>query len=480
MSSERSDLNVTIDWMKEVNIRKKDIIEGTQAFLRIPSVLDEQTATKTKPFGTGIAAALNHLLKKGKSYNFFTKNVDGFAGLIEYGKGEESVGILVHLDVVPAGEGWTSPPFSADIRDGRIYARGAIDNKGPAMAAFYAVTMIKELGLPVNRKIQLILGTDEESEWRCVEYYFKHEEMPTVGFVPDADFPIIYAEKGIADIRFNWSYEEKIELTDELFLICFHSGERFNMVPDVATASLTGKRSVLDKIKAQFLTRLADRNECGSATWEEERLVLTYEGKAAHGSTPEKGENAGHLLADFLSAYTWQNEANNYITFIKTYLFADLYGEALKIAKSDHMSGPLTVNAGVFRFKSNEEATIGLNVRYPVSESGEALFQQLQQIALENGACITIKDHMQPSYVNADHPLIQTLQHVYERQTGEKAELLTTGGGTYARSLKTGVAFGPLFPGREDVAHQKDEYIAVDDLLKATAIYAEAIYELAK
>ncbi|MFC0473197.1 dipeptidase PepV [Halalkalibacter kiskunsagensis] len=468
-----------INWTEEVVKRKAELIEETQNFLRINSILDESSSADTQPFGTGIQEAMNFLLQKGEQYNFFVKDLNGYAGIIEYGEGEESVGILCHIDVVPVADGWTSEPFTAEIRDGRIYARGAIDNKGPTMAVFYALAIVKELDLPLSKRVRIIIGTDEESNWRCVDHYFKHEEMPTVGFAPDADFPIINAEKGITDVTFNWGQKETSNSTQvSLYLSRFQAGERFNMVPDKARAMISGEREQLEKVEERFRKFLLNNEHNGSAQVEDQLLILSYEGVAAHGSTPENGLNAGVYLAQFLSGTSFQKEANDYLEFIIQY--SDFNGEALGIAAYDEVSGALSLNGGLFYFDESGEAKVGFNIRYPVTTSGEQCIEKLKQVALTNNAVFTVHDHMEPNYVNETHPLIQTLQAVYKRQVGEEPKLLAIGGGTYARSLDTGVAFGPMFPGREDVAHKKDEYIVIDDLLRMTAIYAEAIYELAK
>jgi succinyl-diaminopimelate desuccinylase len=468
-----------INWVEEVEKRKEQLIEETQNFLRINSVLDESSSTDLKPFGAGIGDSLNFLLQKAEQYDFFVKNINGYAGVVEHGKGNESVGILCHIDVVPAGDGWTSPPFSAEIRNNRIYARGAIDNKGPTMAAFFALAIVKELELPLSKRIRIIIGTDEESNWRCVDHYFKHEEMPTVGFAPDADFPIIHAEKGITDVTFTWDYREASEpRLVPLKLSRFQAGERFNMVPDSARAIISGERDQLEKVEERFKRFLLNNTHNGFAQFEDQLLILSYEGVSAHGSTPENGLNAGVYLAQFLSTNPFQKLADEYLEFIVQY--CDFTGEALGIAASDDISGALSMNAGLLYFDESGEAKVGLNIRYPVTASGEGCIQKLKQVAQSNKAVFTVHDHMSPNYVNENHPLIKTLQDVYKHQVGEEAKLLAIGGGTYARSLKTGVAFGPMFPGREDVAHKKDEYIDIDDLLRMTAIYAEAMYELAK
>lgn len=155
------------------------------------------------------------------------------------GEGDDIIGVLCHVDVVPPGDGWTSDPFSAEIRNGRIYARGAIDDKGPTMAAFYALKIVKDMNLPLSKRVRMIIGTDEESDWRCVEHYFKHEEMPTMGFAPDADFPIINAEKGIIDASLLIPHRPN-QAEPKAVLVSFQSGLRLNMVPDAAEAVIEG------------------------------------------------------------------------------------------------------------------------------------------------------------------------------------------------------------------------------------------------
>ncbi|WP_066158948.1 dipeptidase PepV [Halalkalibacter krulwichiae] len=466
-----------INWQAEVEKRKEEIVSDTQEFLRINSILDDSTITVSQPFGAGIAQALEHILTKGEKFSFFVKNVDGYAGVIEYGQGEESVGVLCHIDVVPTGEGWTTSPFSAAIRNNRIYARGAIDNKGPTIAAFWALAIVKELKLPIHKRIRMILGTDEESNWRCVDHYFKHEEMPTIGFAPDADFPIIHAEKGITDVSLVWNARDDKD-NQKIKVLQFKAGDRFNMVPDQAEVVITGDEKLLKEMKDQFTHFLVGQNHKGTTRLNGNSLQIVYEGISAHGSTPEKGVNAGLFLTQFLATYSFQSTANHFFQFVEKY--SDFTGEALGIAVQDDASGKLSMNIGKLTFSENGEAEVGLNIRYPVTASGEECLTTLKEVAGSNHAQMLVHDHMKPNYVEKDHPLIQTLQDVYERQTGEEPTLLAIGGGTYARSLKTGVAFGPMFPGREDVAHKKDECIDIDDLLRMTALYAEAMYELAK
>ncbi|HGA1024195.1 TPA: dipeptidase PepV [Bacillus cereus] len=465
-----------INWTEEVAKRKDDLIRDTQQFLQIKSVWEEESAKEGAPFGEGVEKALSFMLHKGETEGFTSKNLEGYAGHLEMGQGEELVGILCHVDVVPEGDGWTTPAYSADIRDGKIFARGAIDDKGPTMAAYYAMKIVKELGLPLSKRVRMIIGTDEESNWKCVDHYFKNEEMPTIGFAPDADFPIINAEKGISDIQVVQNGSEEKKGTYEL--VSFDSGRRLNMVPDFAEAVITGED--VNALTVAYEEYLQTAKKIGKSTIEGNTVTLQIEGISAHGSTPEKGENAGLLLANFLTTVSLDGKATAFATFATETFTGDIFGKKATIAYKDEISGPLTVNVGRICYTKENGGNLGLNVRYPVTTNFEETIVKLKAYVGTHGFEVADYSNSRPHHVDKDHVLIRTLQRVYEEQTGEKAELLAIGGGTYARSLKAGVAFGPLFPGKEELAHQKDEYIEIEDLLKATAIYAQAIHELAK
>ncbi|WP_144557311.1 dipeptidase PepV [Bacillus pumilus] len=466
-----------MNWEAEVIRKKDELIKNTQSFLQIESVLDEDGGKEGKPFGEKVDQALQFMLKKGEDEGFTVKNVDGYAGHIEYGEGEDIVGVLCHVDVVPAGDGWTTPPFSADIRENKIFARGAIDDKGPTMAAFYALKMLKDTGMKLSKRIRMIIGTDEESDWRCVDHYFKHEAMPQIGFAPDADFPIIHAEKGIIDAIVSFTYQHT-EQHQRYTLKQFTSGMRLNMVPDEATATLTVARDQdVESLKTAFEAYLADNQLSGEVKNAENGLQFTLKGESVHAMEPAHGTNAGIHMANFLSGQELDQDGLAFTSQINALFDQDTRGKKLGIACKDDISGDLTLNVGTIRYTQSEEAKLGLNVRYPVTADGKDVKKGIEGI---KGATLLKFDDSPPHHVSKDHPLVKTLQRVYEEQTGNPAHLIAIGGGTYARSLEAGVAFGPLFPGRPDCAHQKDEYIEIDDLLRATALYAQAMYELAK
>lgn len=468
-----------INWMSEVEKRKESFIKDTQDLLHIKSLLDEENTSDEAPLGQGVKEALDFMLNLGEKDGFTSKNVGNLAGHLEFGEGKELLGILCHVDVVPEGDGWTSDPFGAEIRDGKIYARGALDDKGPTMAAYYAMKIVKELGMPLKKRVRMIIGTDEESNWRCVEHYFKHEEMPTLGFAPDADFPIINAEKGIADFDMVQEDSLKGETGTNIEVVSFVSGKRYNMVPDHAKAIVHLKANQNEIIR-QFMDFMNQYGLEHSYNNQNGELILEVVGVSAHGLEPRNGKNAGLFLAKFLSTQALDAKAANYFQFVSRYFYEDSRGANLGVAYSDDISGELTINPGKLSFTCESGGSIGMTCRYPVTNKMEETKAKLDALLLDKGFVIKNFSDSKPHYVDEKEFLIQTLKKVYEEQTGEKAELIAIGGGTYARSLKAGVAFGPLFPGRPDIAHQKDEYMLIEDLLKATAIYAQAIYELAQ
>lgn len=468
-----------INWISEVEKRKEALIKDTQNLLHIKSLLDEEHAEADAPLGKGVKEALDFMLQLGEKDGFTQKNVGNLAGHLEFGEGKELLGILCHVDVVPEGDGWTSDPFGAEIRDGKIFARGALDDKGPTMAAYYAMKIVKELGLPLKKRVRMIIGTDEESNWRCVDHYFKHEEMPSLGFAPDADFPIINAEKGIADFDMvqKASLEDSAETNIEVE--SFVSGKRYNMVPDHAKAVILVKGKQNDVVE-QYVTHMKQYELEYSYQAENGKLILEVIGVSAHGMEPRNGKNAGLFLAEFLAKLSLDAKSAHYFQFVTRYFFNDSRGVNLGVAYSDDISGELTINPGKLAYSKDFGGRIGMTCRYPVTNKMEETKEKLDALLLDEGFAIENFSDSKPHHVDEKEFLIQTLKKVYEEQAGEKAELIAIGGGTYARSLKAGVAFGPLFPGRPDIAHQKDEYMYIEDLLRATAIYAQAIYELAK
>ena len=462
---------MSIDFKKEVLNHKEDLLKDLFELLSVRSILGTDITEET-PFGSGPREALDLILSFGERDGYKTKLVENKAGHIEVGQGEELFGILGHVDVVPVVEAdWTSHPFKPEIRDGKIFARGSLDDKGPTMAAYYAVKLLDKLGVKWNKRVRVIVGSDEETGFRCVEAYFKHEEQPASGFTPDAMFPLVYAEKARA------TFDHKLKFVDEdgqynYKLVKFNGGQVLNMVVASAKAELEGEASDIKEKFENFLAqeKLEGEVEVGNT------IKLTLKGKAAHGSTPQYGINGATKLAEFLSTLGLDNNGKNFVDYIVEKLANDPFGEKLGINYSDDEMGEATYNYGILEY--DLERKIGLvstDCRHPKKFD---LVDRLNGIKVDN-IDIEVTSTKEAHYVPKDDELVTTLMDVYRKHTGDtKNDAFVLGGGTYARCLKKGVAFGLLFPGKQDTMHQANEFLEIEDLLLATAIYAEGIYKL--
>ena len=462
---------MSINFKKEVLNHKEDLLKDLFELLSVRSILGTDITEET-PFGSGPREALDLILSFGERDGYKTKLVENKAGHIEVGQGEELFGILGHVDVVPVVEAdWTSHPFKPEIRDGKIFARGSLDDKGPTMAAYYAVKLLDKLGVKWNKRVRVIIGSDEETGFRCVEAYFKHEEQPASGFTPDAMFPLVYAEKA----RATFDHKLKFVLEDGNYnykLVKFNGGQVLNMVIASAKAELVGEVS---DIKEKFENFLAQEKLDGEVTVED-TIKLTLKGKAAHGSTPQYGINGATKLAEFLITLGLDNNGKNFVNYIVEKLANDPFGEKLGIDYSDNEMGEATYNYGILDYDLEKKVGIvSTDCRHPMKFD---LVARLNGVKVDN-IDIEVTSTKEAHYVPKDDELVTTLMDVYRKHTGDtKNDAFVLGGGTYARCLKKGVAFGLLFPGKEDTMHQANEYLEVEDLLLATAIYAEGIYKL--
>ena len=464
-----------IDFKAEVEKRREDLLADLFSLLEINSERDDSKADKDHPFGPGPVKALKKFLEIAERDGYETKNVDNYAGHFTFGEGDEELGIFAHMDVVPAGSSWNTDPYKPEIIDGRLYARGSSDDKGPTMACYYGLKIIKDLGLPTSKRVRFVIGTDEESGWKDMEYYFAHVGLPEpdFGFSPDAEFPIINGEKGNITEYLHFAGENR----GAARLHSFTGGLRENMVPESATAVLSGQVPEL----VDMLDEFAKEHDL-RFTYEElanGQISVTIIGKSAHGASPQSGINGATYLAKFLTQFDFEGPAKDYLDVAGNILLNDHDGTNLNIAYVDEKMGSLSMNAGVFRFdEKSTDNTIALNTRYPKGTSPEEIQTVLAQLPVTK---VTLSEHGHtPHYVPMEDTLVQTLLSVYEKQTGLKGHEQVIGGGTFGRLLKRGVAYGAMFPDYIDTMHQANEFIDVEDLFRAAAIYAEAIYELIK
>lgn len=458
----------------ETLFKEEDFIKDLKSLLSIPSVKDVHATNERAPFGGDIQKALEFMLMKGNEEGLTTFQNDGFYGYIEYGPkdAKDYIAVLCHVDVVPASGKWTKDAFEPYIKNRKIYARGAIDDKGPTMAAWYALKLLKEAGYSLKHRIRLIIGTDEESGMRCMQSYVKNEPDALFGFAPDAQFPIIHAEKGQINLQLKCKPKHS---TNSFQLVSFDAGQKGNMVPDQATVIIKGiisqKHKKVFKIMEQTYENLTVEKK------DNDTYSLQMKGVSAHGMEPHKGENAAFSLVSLLLSVE-ELQIHPYLTFIYTYLKNDFNGKNLGIDFEDNVSGKLTVNAGVFHYDNQAGGEVSLNIRCPIDTPYEKTIDQIKALAKQKGWMVAGLRSKDPHYVEAKHEGVQALQEAYKYITKNESILLSTGGATYARFLANGVAFGSVFPGKINTAHQVDEYAEIEDLKKATYIYAEALYRL--
>lgn len=447
-----------MDWLKIAKTYREEFIEKTQTLLQIPTLLDSYNPEDLEaPFGEPIRKALDWFLSMGEADGFKVKNIDNYAGHLEMGSGNEVLGILGHLDVVPTGGKWNYPPFGATLVDGKIYARGSMDDKGPSMAAYIAMKMVKDQNIHLNKKVRLILGCDEESGMRCIIRYLEKEQMPDIGFAPDADFPLIYGEKG------NLSWDIVGHENDDL-IISMESGDRYNVVPDECVV-------VLSKDVSQAFNEYLHSHQYQGKV--EENKYTIY-GKNSHAAWPYNGVNAIFLMAEFLKDHT-KSKIINYICQYHTF---DYYGKKLGIEHFDSEMKELTINLAFIHYQNNQFKA-GVNIRYPKGFEFEKQIAKIEKSILSYGFKFNQHRNSLPHYVSPDDPLVKILLTAYQKYSNDfDSPIVTIGGGTYARTLKKAVAFGPNLPKNEDLAHQPNEYLVIDDMIMAAAIYAESIVNL--
>ncbi len=445
-----------------INEYMDDLKKDLNTLISIPSVSCEGTELPEK--------ALDFFLGKAEEMGFTVKKIGNIAGHVEYGEGEEIAAVLTHVDVVPAGEGWSVQPFSLTEKDGRLYGRGVVDDKGPAMTVLYCMKALKDNGIIPKRKIRLIIGAAEETGMHDMEAYFKSEKMPDMAFTPDSDYGICIKEKGIMHIEVSAPAHDGTVLTE------FHSGNAVNAVPSKAYALVDCTESEDNQLR-----RFADAKPGEyEFIFTQDGLHIEAKGKAAHASVPEEGLNIATNLIKILAANFGEFALGSLCSFIDDAIGLELDGSSLGIDCSDAESGRLTVNVG--RVDIDESVCrVLLDIRYPVSADSGRVLRKIRQRAAIDGLRTKLISHELPLSMDENAPVIRILSDAYEKVMREKPELYSTGGGTYARTLSgCGAAFGPAFVGDETHIHDVDESISCENFMKHAMICMEAVLAFAQ
>lgn len=451
------------DWLKA---HEQALVDDTRAVLRFNSI--ESDPEPNAPYGKGNRQALDFVLGKAKEWGMETTDLEGHIGYAQFGKGDRLIMTLGHLDVVPVGDGWKHEPFGAEIDNGYIYSRGATDDKGPTMAAFYAMRAIKEVCPDIPARMRTAFGCDEESGFCCVARYMETEEAPTYGVAPDSGWPLYHAEKGIADFVIS------AEIPPSNFQILeVTGGQRPNIVIDKCSARVRVGADIRKDVEAKVAHRW-DANV--TATWSGDELHVQAKGKAAHGANPFLGDNAATRVFRFLLEVA---PFTSFESIEELLRMGQTSGVGIGIEGGDEVSHDLTCNLGIV---TTEGSTLKMlfNIRYPVTWSGDDLAARCREFLADQKGKYSMKvDRDSPSlYFPLDHPLVKTVCDVYTEETGETRAPGVMGGGTYARAIPNCVSIGTCWDG-DGMAHETDERIAIASLHKSARIYVHLFYRLA-
>lgn len=425
---------------------EKNMQDDLKAFIAIPSVSSDHE---------NVVQALRFILKLAETYGFEARSVlEDQVGVIEMGSGDETFGILTHVDVVPPGdmEDWDTDPFTAEIKDGRMYGRGTIDDKGMVIASLYAMRAVKELGLPLTKKVQLIMGTQEEVSWTDMDAYVKAYPLPDYGFTPDGEYPICNIEKGTVDQTMEFDITDTEE-PEGLYLKGLDIGIANNVVPG--------------KAKAQ----LSDGSE------------ITAVGKAVHSCQPERGDNAMFILTDQLKEM--ELEPNKLLSLLEAVRedMSDPFGSKVGLySENEYYMGEF-VHRNAFAptiFKTKDgKATINVNVRFPYGEDSKRIQDNFENWAKAHGGHTVKVNDLPAVFVSRERPFLKVFAEAYEDVSPFKNEFTLAYGGSYAKAMPNVVSWAPLFPGEEDTCHEPNEYIDLANMLMSAEIFASSIEKIA-
>lgn len=430
------------------------------SWIQINSIHDETTIASNKPYGKGVYEALRFIGKLAEKDGFKVDYCKGHATEITFGKGP-LIGVYAHADVVPVAEGWNHPPFGGVIEKDRMYGRGTSDDKGPAMAAYYALKLLKDQSLIDGYQVRLVIGGNEEKGSGCLKFYFNElkKPYPESGFTPDGNFPLIYGEKGISNYeiygKVNWKPIHSIR-----------AGIVSNSVIDEATAVVDLDETLEKRARQSKLPY--------KITHDKKTTTLTLFGKAAHGSTPHLGVNAGVKILDVLAK---QYPIESLVMLADQY--SQFNGKKLNQYYTSKLLHETTLNVGLIAYEK-QQFSLTANYRYPETVNFDDVAKGVEAITPKP---LKFKTSMtsRPLLVEPNSPMIQTLLRAYQEETGDKkTPMMTIGGGTYAKEAKNTVAFGSKFPGKQDFIHENDEKIDLEDLHRSISVYARAIHDLGR
>lgn len=456
-----------------IDAHREEMIEDICTLCRINS--EKMPGAKGKPYGEGAFQALRTALGMAQAYGFEVRSYDNYVGTVDLNQGKPQLDILAHLDVVPAGDGWTeTSPFEPVIKEGRLFGRGTADDKGPAVAALYAMRAVKDLAIPLSANTRLILGTDEECGSSDIRHYYSQEEEAPMTFSPDADFPVINIEKGRLEGHFKASFQASGEIPR---LVRMEAGVKANVVPGKAMALVEG----VDLQTLEETAAVTGKETGVTFSFEEDFPVIsvTAQGQGAHASGPQAGKNAltGLLLYLIRLPLADCPQMDRVKGLLRLFPHGDTWGRAAGIAMEDELTGPLTLAFSMLTIDSGSMEGV-FDSRCPLCANEENVLKVVKEAMAREDITLENDSMIPPHHVDEESHFVKTLLSVYEDYTGLKGRCESIGGGTYVHTLKNGVAFGSTFPGTDNRMHGADEFAVVEELVLSAKIFAQVIVEL--
>jgi len=435
---------------------KTQMIADLCDFVRIPSVSDDSLHVRE---------ALEFALELGRKMGFSAQSVlDGQVGIIEAGEGAETLGILSHVDVVSPGDlsVWKSPPFEPQVRDGAVFGRGTLDDKGAIIASLYAMKAVTELGIPLKKKVQMILGTQEEVEWTDMRAYVKNFPLPDYGFTPDGEFPLCNIEKGAMDLEMIIPYADP--QGEGVFLTAVDGGTATNIVPGRAVAKLLKRTGKSD------------------GTFDEVETTLAATGYAVHSCQPEKGDNAIIKLCHELCEMDLAENSAARLAGILKERFTDVYCSGIGLySENEYLNGEYIHRntMSVTRIITEPgQIRVNFNIRFSYGAREEDFVKAIEKLAAELGGKMGNISSLPAVYISKEKPFMKVFARAYEEVSGLPNEFALAYGGSYAKAMENIVSWGPIFPGEEDTCHEENEYINIESLMLNAKIFAVAIGDI--
>ena len=453
-----------------IDDNKDAIIEDLIKVCRIESVTREDS--DVKPFGQSCRNVLDYMLKVGEDEGFKTTNHEYYVGSVMYDTGKpKRIGVLAHLDVVPAGEDWTiTEPYNPVIKDGYLFGRGTGDDKSGAIAGLYIMKAFRDLNVPVNNNIELLLGTNEETGMKDMRYYSKHYEAPDFTFVPDAGFPGAAGEFG----RLRYVLTSRNKLSEDF--VNAYAGSAFNIIPNKAVVVLNRNTS----IDYKSLPEGFDIEET------EEGIKITSHGVTTHAAGPERGLNAIKVLTNGLLTLKGLKESDRKIIEFIDNVNNDYYGSFLGIDNQDEVSGQTVSSGTVLKFNEGKVSLLN-DCRYCVTDNGDRLEKNVIAKADEWDYDVIVEEKTYGYHLDVNGPIIQTINRVYQEFSGHTDRQILIGkGGTYAGRIKNAFATGCIYnenwgekpdylPEGHGGAHQPDEFIKIENYIKGIKLLVTMI-----